>query len=149
MAIEDIIPVRFQDDKLFLLDQTELPAHDEFHEAGSIEELWYAIKMLAVRGAPAIGVAAGYGMYIKARDYVKKENISDEAEPAVVKSFITTLEEAKAYLDSSRPTAVNLSWALNMLDKTAQKNRDKTVPEIVEALHREAVRIQEEDIVRW
>lgn len=148
MAIEDIIPVRFQDDKLFLLDQTELPAHDEFHEAGSIEELWYAIKMLAVRGAPAIGVAAGYGMYIKARDYVKKENISDEAEPAVVKSFITTLEEAKAYLDSSRPTAVNLSWATaEMLEaaKKAGENTGVTCGQIVDLLRETAENIRKTD----
>ena len=57
-------PVRLEDNRLFLLDQRKLPNHMEYLEATTVEDVYDAIKDLAVRGAPAIGVAAGYGVYI-------------------------------------------------------------------------------------
>ena len=60
-------PVRLEDNRLFLLDQRKLPNHMEYLEAATVEDVYDTIKDLAVRGAPAIGVAAGYGMYIAGR----------------------------------------------------------------------------------
>jgi methylthioribose-1-phosphate isomerase len=100
------------------------------------EDIWNAIYLLQVRGAPAIGVAAAIGIYLAAREI--KADTYEEFYPQFVK--------AKDYLDSSRPTAVNLSWALNRMDKIVQDNKDKSVPEIVEILHKSAIAIHDEDV---
>lgn len=139
-SIMDIDTVSLDDEnsQIIIIDQTLLPYETKTIRLTTQNQIWDAIYTLQVRGAPAIGVTAGFGLYLAAKEIGAHAKSFDDFYPEFVK--------AKDYLDSSRPTAVNLSWALNMLDKTAQKNRDKTVPEIVEALHREAVRIQEEDI---
>ena len=92
--------------RLRLLDQTLLPAHEAYVDCPDAQALWEAIRRLAVRGAPAIGVAAAYGMVLAA------EWIPDGPD------FLTGLEAAAEYLESSRPTAVNLSWGVRrMLDR--------------------------------
>jgi len=94
------------DDKesaLVILDQTRLPNEIKILHLKTQSEIWQAIYKLQVRGAPAIGVAAGFGLYLAAKN-IEANNYD---------SFIKQLHEAKEYLNSSRPTAVNLSWAFN------------------------------------
>lgn len=89
-----------------------------------------------MRGAPAIGVAAAYGIYVLA----KRMDTED------YDTFYREFVRQKEYLDSSRPTAVNLSWALNRMQRVVEAHSGETVAQIKEALHRESVAIQEEDI---
>ncbi|MCD4823887.1 MAG: S-methyl-5-thioribose-1-phosphate isomerase [Phycisphaerae bacterium] len=88
---------------LRLLDQTLLPGETTFMDCRDKEEVWDAIRRLVVRGAPAIGVAAGYGMVVAAQDIPDGDD------------FKRSLRACAEYLDSSRPTAVNLSWATRRL----------------------------------
>ena len=121
---------------LAIIDQTQLPYRTEILYLTTQKEIWNAIYLLQVRGAPAIGVAAGIGIYLAARE-IQADNFED---------FYRQFREAKDYLDSSRPTAVNLSWALRRQEGVVLAHKDRPLPEIVEALHQEAIRIREEDI---
>ena len=114
-----------------IIDQTKLPG-----TLKSAQEIWNAIYLLKVRGAPAIGVAAGFGIYLLAK----------EIETEDYEVFYEAFQKQKEYLNSSRPTAVNLSWALNRMEKVCIANKNKPVAEIKELLHKEALEIQEEDI---
>ncbi len=119
-----------------IIDQTQLPYHTEILSLTKQEDIWNAIYLLQVRGAPAIGVAAAIGIYLAARE-IKADGYDD---------FYAEFQKAKDYLDSARPTAVNLSWALKRMEQVVLKNKEKSVPEIVEFLHKEAIEIREEDI---
>ena len=101
------------DGQLVLIDQTLLPV--EFREltCGSVESVWEAIKMLRVRGAPAIGIAAAYGVCVGLQPYAAADH----------DSFFDRLEEVIQYLASSRPTAVNLFWALERMRNRAESLR--------------------------
>ena len=70
MKVFDIVPVKFEDDKMLILDQTKLPGEEVYIEMKTKEDVWDAIFKLKVRGAPAIGVAAAYGLYISTRSTV-------------------------------------------------------------------------------
>ncbi|MGL5693325.1 MAG: S-methyl-5-thioribose-1-phosphate isomerase, partial [Peptostreptococcaceae bacterium] len=121
---------------MILLDQTKLPNEKLFIRLTGQNEIWEAIFELKVRGAPAIGVAAGYGVYLGTK--ASKATNFDE----LYKDFI----KSKDYLASSRPTAVNLFWALNRMEQRLLKEKDKNVDEIKNALREEADNIREEDI---
>lgn len=125
-----------ENNALVIIDQTKLPSKTEILSLTKQEDIWKAIYLLQVRGAPAIGVAAGFGIYLAARE-IKADSFA---------AFYSQFVKAKAYLDSARPTAVNLSWALNRMDGVCKANADKSIPEIVRILHDEAVEIKEEDI---
>lgn len=108
MKIFEIAPVKYIDNKMLVLDQTRLPGEEIYEEMHTKEDVWEAIYKLKVRGAPAIGVAAAYGLYLSIRD----------AQTTDIKAFAAQLREAKDYLVTARPTAVNLAWALSrMWDK--------------------------------
>ncbi len=121
---------------LVIIDQTKLPGEVEILHLTEQKDIWQAIYLLQVRGAPAIGVAAGFGLYLAARQ-IQAEDFD---------GFYRQLHEAKEYLNSSRPTAVNLSWALNRMEQVAIDNRDKPVAEIKELLRRECIAIKDEDV---
>ncbi|MBP5159493.1 MAG: S-methyl-5-thioribose-1-phosphate isomerase, partial [Lachnospiraceae bacterium] len=123
-------------DALVIIDQTKLPGNTVILELTEQKEIWTAIYLLQVRGAPAIGVAAAFGLYLASKRI--KAGSFDE--------FYPEFKKAKDYLDSARPTAVNLSWALNRMDQTCLANKDKSVEEIVKILHDEAVAIRDEDV---
>ena len=135
MEILNIAPVRFEEDTMLILDQTQLPCDMVYLEMNTKEDVWDAIYKLKVRGAPAIGVAAGYGLYISVRD-LEAENYND---------FYNQFMEVKNYLASSRPTAVNLFWALDRMEACVKKNQDKPVTEIKALLLTEAEAIRTED----
>ena len=130
--------VALDDEKsaLVILDQTKLPYEVEILSLTDQKDIWNAIYLLQVRGAPAIGVAAGFGVYLAAKQ-IQADNWED---------FYTQFKAAKDYLNSSRPTAVNLSWALNRMEQVVLDNRDKSVPELKELLHKESVAIKDEDV---
>ena len=122
--------------EVVILDQTKLPGRAELIRLKSAEEIWDAIYLLKVRGAPAIGVAAAFGIYILA-DAIGTEDYG---------AFLEQFRKQKEYLDSARPTAVNLSWALRRMEKVVEDNANLPVSRIKELLKREAVEIKEEDI---
>lgn len=119
-----------------IIDQRKLPNSLELLTLSTAKEMYDAIKSLAVRGAPAIGICAGYSIYCLAQQIETEE----------FEEFYEKFKEYSAYLNSSRPTAVNLSWALNRMDKLVVANKEKTVAEIVELMGAEAELIQIEDI---
>jgi methylthioribose-1-phosphate isomerase len=114
MATGDVSSVRsieWRNGRLFLLDQTQLPLAISVEEEESVEDVWHAIKQLKVRGAPAIGVAGAYGLVVAMRGL---DHLDEQA-------FLAKMRSAAAYLDGSRPTAVNLSWALGRVVAAAEK----------------------------
>ena len=121
---------------LEILDQTLLPKTVKVLNIGKLEDIWEAIKVLRVRGAPAIGVTAALGIAL----------CSSKLETKDINEFEKEFLKMKDYLASSRPTAVNLFWALNRMEKTFNKNKDKSISEIKEILFKEAEDIRQEDI---
>ena len=136
--METIDHVRLNGDgtKLIILDQTQLPNRMEYAELSTPEEMYDAIKKLRVRGAPCIGIFAGFAIYVLAQRF----GVSDRGE------FAERLHETAAYLNSSRPTAVNLSWALRRMENVVQNNPSAAPDELLPLLRGEAQAILEEDI---
>ncbi len=124
------------DGRLLLIDQTLLPVEFREIECRTVEEVWEAIKTLRVRGAPAIGIAAAYGLCLAAQAAAADDH----------DSFFQRLDEMAAYLATSRPTAVNLFWALDRMRGKAHSLRETAaVHEICARLLDEARAIHEED----
>ncbi len=119
-----------------IVDQTKLPNETVYLTLTTKEEIYDAIKVLAVRGAPAIGICAGYAMYVLA---LQKSGMSYDA-------FAGAMKADGEYINSSRPTAVNLSWAIRRQLGVIDENAGKPVPDIIALLKEEAVQIQIEDI---
>ena len=112
--IMDYDTVRLDDENnaVVIIDQTKLPGKIEIISLHTAQEIWNAIYLLQVRGAPAIGVAAAYGIYVLA----KRMDTED------YDTFYREFVRQKEYLDSSRPTAVNLSWALNRMQRVVEED---------------------------
>lgn len=133
-------PVRFEEGKLLILDQTRLPGELSYIEMKKKKDVWEAIRRLQVRGAPAIGIAAAYGAYV-----CMKENTA-----LSYKEFYAHFLEVKEYLNGARPTAVNLSWALTRMERILQKNKEEPLEFIKEQmlLEAEAIRMEDERACR-
>lgn len=123
-------------ESVVILDQRQLPNRTVYMDLRTREEIYDAIKTLAVRGAPAIGICAGYGMYVLA---LRTGDCGSEA-------FTRKMEEDGEYLISSRPTAVNLSWAVRRMLSVVKKLEGKPISEIREAMLQESIAIHDEDI---
>lgn len=136
-AMLDFETVALIDDEkcIEIIDQTKLPNEEVYLRVSNLEEYYDAIYRLVVRGAPAIGVFAGFAVYLEAERF-KGLSFDD---------FIKELSGSCEYLNSSRPTAVNLSWAIGRMLNVAKNNSDKSVSDIVELLKKESVAIKEED----
>ncbi len=136
--ILDYETVALDDDKnaLVIIDQTKLPYEVEILTLTEQEDIWRAIYLLQVRGAPAIGVAAAIGVYLAAREIVVSG----------MNDFYEQFKKAKDYLASARPTAVNLFWALSRMEDVVKSNMDKSIDEVKLFLHDEAVAIRDEDV---
>lgn len=119
-----------------ILDQTKLPNVIEFLELKTAKEFYDAIYELKVRGAPAIGICAGFALYVLACRF----------HAASKEDFFAQLSEMKRYLASSRPTAVNLCHALDRVERAALSERDSDIPLILEKMRAESIAIQDEDI---
>ncbi|MEH7226165.1 S-methyl-5-thioribose-1-phosphate isomerase [Bacillus sp. JJ1566] len=135
MAYSKTVPqsVQWNETSIKLLDQTKLPLETVFIDLFTIEDVWDSIVSLKVRGAPAIGITAAFGLALSAKNY----------EETTLNEFKEKLLKDKDYLASSRPTAVNLIWALNRLFTSIEDS--KSVNEAKTTLVHEAIRIQAED----
>lgn len=132
----ETVSYNLKDQALVIIDQTKLPNESVIKEIINKEDLFNAIKNLEVRGAPAIGVAAAIGLSVLAA-HSTAENKSD---------FINEFYNNCNYLESSRPTAVNLFWASDEMRKTVNGNKNKSVDEIKLALQQKALKIHSDDI---
>lgn len=134
-VMEALRSVKWEDGALVILDQTKLPGVTEFIKLDKVEDVWDAIFHLKVRGAPAIGIAAAYGLCVAMRDF----------DTGSTEEFLAALKKSSEYLASSRPTAVNLFWALRRMERIAEANCDKPAEELKEILIKEANAIRDED----
>lgn len=121
------------DGAIEMIDQTLLPGELRIIAIRDVETLWEAIKVLRVRGAPAIGVSAGMGVVLGVRDAATPQELFDK------------LSHTCDYLASSRPTAVNLFWALDRMKRKAHSLSSLPLAEIKAALLAEARAIRDED----
>ena len=120
---EPLNPIEWKNDALVLLDQTKLPNEIVYEEFTTVESVWDAIVTMKVRGAPAIGVAAAYGVYLGVRDVTS--NIEEE------------VQKHADYLATSRPTAVNLFWALDRMKAVKSDILKEALLEEAKAIHKE------------
>src|SRR3990167_2574809 len=118
-----------------IIDQTKLPLKLEYLDCHDAKTVWKAIKELKVRGAPAIGIAGAFGVMVGVNK-VRTDNAN---------TFKKKLDEVIRYLASSRPTAVNLSWALERMRQVAYHHAQVSVSRKKELLLQEALKILEED----
>ena len=130
--------IQLSDDrkKVKIVNQAALPNTLEYLTLQTPEECFDAIKTLKVRGAPAIGIFAAFAMYVIAQQW---EDLSFE-------EFRKNYQKAGDYINSARPTAVNLSWALRRLWNIVEETSERSVKEIIHLLGEEADRIQREDM---
>jgi methylthioribose-1-phosphate isomerase len=136
--------IRWTGNSLSLLDQTRLPSEVVYVEITDERQMWDAIKRLVVRGAPAIGVSAAFGAYLGVRD------LTDATPP----QFVQRLKDVCAYLATSRPTAVNLFWALERVQRVVRETMGHATTaspachmtrDLQEALLNECLAMLEED----
>lgn len=128
--------MKFEDGKLYLIDQRKLPITVEYYKAGDYRAVKFAISDMVVRGAPAIGATGAYGIYLAAREYRDKSK----------EKFLDKVKEAGEELGRARPTAVNLTWAIRRMKDLLENNSHKPVKELVELIKEEAEAIAEEDV---
>jgi methylthioribose-1-phosphate isomerase len=133
--MSQVYPVFWHNNAVSLIDQTRLPNEYAVVEISRSEDMAEAIKTMIVRGAPAIGVAAAYGMYLGAR----------EIDTSDIQEFLKQLEKVAQLLRSTRPTAVNLFWAIGRMMQTAYESLG-TVAEVKQILLKTAQQINAEDL---
>lgn len=128
--------IEWKDNKVLIIDQRKLPHKYEILSCSTPQEVIKAIKNMAVRGAPAIGVAAAYGMALAANNF-KTKSKSD---------FINKLRKTKIELSNSRPTAVNLFWALEEIWNIVAYSNDSSIDILREKILLKAENLAEQDI---
>ena len=127
-----------QAEALYIIDQTLLPGEEREIRLTTLDEMVEAIRALRVRGAPAIGICAGYCMYLLARDAWTEDR----------QAFLRKLTEDGEALNASRPTAVNLSWAIGEMMAVARARLQEPREALLDALYQKAVAIHEDDIAK-
>ncbi len=131
-----IIPVKWSDEGVLMLDQRLLPTEEKWLTLKSFTEVADGIRDMVVRGAPAIGVSAAYGIALGIKNFVG--------------TSVADLEDEFDYIaeviGKTRPTAINLFWAIERMRGVFQKSKEKPISEIKQILIREAKNIQDEDI---
>ena len=130
-----ITTIEWKNNKIRLIDQTKLPYKLEYMNIDKLEDLWQAIKLLKVRGAPALGAAAALGVYLGIKDLKSKDRVL----------FAKELDQAARYLATSRPTARNLFWGIEKIRNVAQKNKGRDLAALKKLLLKEACKIIEND----
>ncbi|MEA1926625.1 MAG: S-methyl-5-thioribose-1-phosphate isomerase [Candidatus Auribacterota bacterium] len=131
----EIKTVEMEDGVVKLIDQTLLPGEYRIIDIRTKEEMWEAIKLLRVRGAPAIGIAAAMAVAVE----MSRSGTGGTDE------FLAELDAVADYLATSRPTAVNLFWALARMKRVGRENQERNIPDLKEILLEEANVILEED----
>jgi len=129
--------IAWRDDHVRILDQTKLPEEEVYLECRTLDDIAVAIKRLSIRGAPAIGIAAAMGLAF----------LTGKITAASTADCIAQSQQISAHLLGTRPTAVNLRWALERMDAVLKSAAQATVPELQELLKKEALSIHAEDIV--
>ena len=132
MKIETI---RWVDNRVRIIDQRLLPLQLKYEDITTAKQMWRAIKQLRVRGAPAIGVAAAFGVYLGVRGWRGNDNVK----------FHEKIFETADYIGSARPTAVNLFWALDLARKTSMPVSRKTVAAVKRDLLNLALELLRDD----
>lgn len=127
--------IGWRNGRIRYVDQTRLPGRLHFVRCGDIRRLWKAIKTLEIRGAPAIGIAGALGVALAAKNSRAKDS----------RQFLKDIQKAARFLASSRPTAVNLFWALDRMECTAKGHRGRKIDDIKKILLEEALEIIDED----
>lgn len=127
-----------QAEALYIIDQTLLPGEEREIRLTTLDEMVEAIRALRVRGAPAIGICAGYCMYLLARDAWTEDR----------QAFLQKLTACGETLNASRPTAVNLSWAIGEMMAVARARLQEPREALLDALYQKAVAIHEDDIAK-
>ncbi|MDP8299869.1 MAG: S-methyl-5-thioribose-1-phosphate isomerase [Candidatus Tantalella remota] len=127
--------IRWKNNRAELIDQRILPRKARYVNCVSAKDMHDAIKTMIIRGAPAIGIAGAYGVYLGVRGSRAKD----------MKTFSKELWKVTKYLASSRPTARNLFWALERMEGVVARNSRKSIREIKQLLLKEANRILAED----
>jgi len=130
-----VTTIEWCDNKIRMIDQTRLPAELVHLEIDDVQVLAEAIKSLRVRGAPAIGIAGAFGILIGTQNYAARDS----------KDLLNKVHETGTYLTSTRPTAVNLSWAIERMKSCANNLVKQPVADIKKALVQEALQIWQED----
>ncbi|MGM0432241.1 MAG: S-methyl-5-thioribose-1-phosphate isomerase [Spirochaetota bacterium] len=133
---EPFTTLEMQDEKLILLDQRKLPLEESYYTCESYQDTAFAITDMVVRGAPAIGATAAYGLYMAAVEFSRTG-----AQP-----FLEHLARARDYLEKARPTAVNLRWALRRMYKAAEELQAESQEELLSHLKQTADTISREDV---
>ncbi len=131
-----IIPVKWSDEGVLMLDQRLLPTEERWLTLKSFNEVADGIRDMVVRGAPAIGVSAAYGIALGVKNFVGT-NVNDLSEE---------FEYIADVMGKTRPTAVNLFWAIDRMRRVYEANKDKSISEIKSILIQESKDIHEEDI---
>lgn len=134
--MKEIKTIEFKDDVLYLIDQRKLPTVYEIFQCKDYKEVDFAIKDMVVRGAPAIGATAAYGVVLAAKEFLNQDK----------DDFLENLDKALEVLNNSRPTAVNLMWAIKKMKLLIEENKALSNEEIYKKVKEEADRIFEEDI---
>jgi methylthioribose-1-phosphate isomerase len=128
--------IEWRDNRVVMIDQTRLPAQEVYNEYSDFKGVAEAIRGMVIRGAPAIGVAAAMGIALGARDIVAD----------TFDSYFRQLENICEVMAKTRPTAVNLFWAIERMKRVALMNRERGLAEISEILKEEAIRVETEDL---
>ena len=129
--------IDWKNNKVRIIDQTQLPHKLVYLNIDKLNDLWQAIKILRVRGAPALGAAAALGVYLGVKDYSGND----------WKGFARKLKQAAQYVASSRPTARNLFWGIEKACAAALRNKNKPISMIKQAILAEGKKIMQEDMV--
>ena len=135
-------PIWLEGEQVYLIDQTKLPTELDIIEIRTEEQMWDAIKRLVVRGAPAIGLAGAFGVYLGAARKLEAGVLTPD-------HFVEEVHATGSYLDTSRPTAVNLHWAVTRMDAVAERliqSGEQDVSALVQGILRECEIMLAEDI---
>lgn len=132
----DTVALDDEHSALVIIDQTLLPGEIKILRLTKQNEIWEAIKVLRVRGAPAIGVAAAIGVYLAAKEITAED----------YETFAKAFHAAAVYLNSARPTAVNLAWALRRMEQVVLDHPEKSAAGLKGLLREECQAIWAEDI---
>ncbi len=126
--------IAWEDGRVRIVDQTKLPLEKKFITIDTTEHMWEALKKLRIRGAPAIGIAAAFGIYLGIRNFTGSSG-----------DFKNLFDEVCIYIGSSRPTAVNLFWAIERMKNLLARNSDRPVDELKELVLEDAKSMIDED----
>ncbi len=128
--------IKFKNNTLYLIDQRKLPRELSIFECKNFKDVEFAIKDMVVRGAPAIGVTGAYGIVLAAREFMDFTKTK----------FFSKMQESVETLENSRPTAVNLTWAIGRMESILTKSKEKPNEKIYKILLDEAKTMEKEDL---